>query len=283
MIKRFSFTLLFCQMIGLPYALADTQAEQDQALQNQSVQSQSVQSQESQTEAVQEVEDVIPITMANIEGQKHLYQEGWYIISSSAKAFEYAKKHSVDLSFQAIEKASQRIALRSEQYTSDLNQALDEGQNTHNAVLESGTQRTHSLINKAQKAAQSQRIYSKNKAAEAWQALISGYVYLGKSSQESLNKIKGLPGNYVDKLSQDHQQMWQSVKRFHEKNNPNILAQWDNALEQAETEFEQAYLDSGHKGNSLTGLWRLMTGYVSGAYKGVVKPTLDSSWQVTKY
>ena len=50
---------------------------------------------------------VIPVTMANIKGQKTLYKEGWFVITSSEKALQYAKEHSIDSSAQALQKVKE--------------------------------------------------------------------------------------------------------------------------------------------------------------------------------
>ena len=45
--------------------------------------------------------EVIPITAANLRGHESLYREGWFIVSSTEKAFAYAKEHSIAPSGQA--------------------------------------------------------------------------------------------------------------------------------------------------------------------------------------
>ena len=40
----------------------------------------------------QTVEDVIPLTMGNLRGHKMLYNEGWYIVTSSSKALDFAEE-----------------------------------------------------------------------------------------------------------------------------------------------------------------------------------------------
>ncbi|WP_438466629.1 hypothetical protein [Marinomonas sp. PE14-40] len=231
----------------------------------------------------QNIKDVIPMTVANIEGQKNLYKEGWFIITSSEKAMIYAKEQSIDSSFQAIQKASKTITERSNNYLEDLSQNVSDSKKTSESIYQSGSKLTDTIFDKTNNIARDEWTYSKEKAAEAWQSVISGYVYLRQSSQESLNEIKKLPGNYSDKVYQEHSEMWNNLKTFHKENDPQILVQWDDALESAETEFKNAYLDSGDETNSMSGLWTLLSGYVSGAYKGIVKPAIGSSWQVSKY
>lgn len=256
--RKLSIALLTINTVCLPFAYAEVAEKQN-------------------------IKDVIPMTVANIEGQKNLYKEGWFIITSSEKAMNYAKEQSIDSSFQAIQKASKTITERSNNYLEGLSQNVTDSKKTSESLYQSGSKLTDTIFDKTNNIARDEWTYSKEKAAEAWQSVISGYVYLGQSSQESLNEIKKLPGNYSDKVYQEHSEMWNNLKTFHKENDPQILAQWDDALESAETEFKNAYLDSGDETNSMSGLWTLLSGYVSGAYKGIVKPAIGSSWQVSKY
>ena len=60
----------------------------------------------------QTLEDVIPLTSANLRGHRMLYDEGWYVITSSRKSLEYAKEKSVSSSRVAMQEASRRMAER---------------------------------------------------------------------------------------------------------------------------------------------------------------------------
>src|SRR5262249_36759110 len=62
------------------------------------------------------LEDVIPLTAANIRGHQMLYNEGWFVISSSRNALQYAKAKSVVASGQAIREAQERVVARSVEY-----------------------------------------------------------------------------------------------------------------------------------------------------------------------
>ena len=87
----------------------------------------SVESSQSQT-----LEDVIPLTSANLRGHKMLYDEGWYVITSSKKSLEYAKEKSIRSSSSAIQEASLRMAAHSSGYTSTLGAAnIDNLGNVH--------------------------------------------------------------------------------------------------------------------------------------------------------
>ena len=66
------------------------------------------------------VEDVIPFTMANLRGHKMVYNEGWYIVTSSRKALEFAKDHSLVMSRDAIREAVASSSSRGKDYASNI-------------------------------------------------------------------------------------------------------------------------------------------------------------------
>ena len=62
------------------------------------------------------VQDVIPITMANMRGHKALYDEGWFVVTSSKEAFAFAKENAVVRSGQAIDEAQKHIRRHTKEY-----------------------------------------------------------------------------------------------------------------------------------------------------------------------
>jgi hypothetical protein len=46
--------------------------------------------------------EIIPLTAANLRGHESLYREGWFIVTSTQRAFSYAKEHSIDSSAGAM-------------------------------------------------------------------------------------------------------------------------------------------------------------------------------------
>ena len=43
------------------------------------------------------LDDMLPLTAANLRGHKMLYDEGWFIVTSSRQALTYAKQHPSSL------------------------------------------------------------------------------------------------------------------------------------------------------------------------------------------
>lgn len=229
------------------------------------------------------IEEVIPTTVANLQGHKALYEEGWFIISSSEKALSYAKKHSIDSSAQALSKAQANIVDHSQQYADDIKQSVSSSADTIKEVFEGGNQRSLDIFSATHQLAKKEVEYSKATAVGAWQSLVSGYVYLAERTQESRTGLKNVPGDYVDNVSEDFSQLGSKFQSMYQNSRSDILGQWDNAYSRAAEEFQQGYDESGKKNDSITGLWTLLVGYGKGIYQGLFKPAASTSWQTAKF
>jgi hypothetical protein len=237
------------------------------------------------TEPLQQkaVKDVIPLTIANLKGQQSLYQDGWFIITSSSKALNYAKQHSIDSSSRALKKLKDSVQNRSVEYAQAMKSDVNTAGNTTQKLLKEGTQNTQKIFVGTHASAQFEWQYSQEAAKQAWQSLVTGYVYLGQSTYASIEGLKAVPSGYSDGVRDDFNELFSSYKSLRDASQSNIKSHWDSALSDAETNFKAAYQDSGEASNSLSGLWTLLSGYAMGAYHGLFKPSATSSWQVAKY
>ncbi len=229
------------------------------------------------------VKDVIPLTIANLKGQQSLYQDGWFIITSSSKALNYAKKHSIDSSASALKKVKDSVKNRSLKYGQAMQDDARAAGNTTVKLFSGGTQNSQQILAGTHALAQQEWQYSQEAAKQAWQSLVTGYVYLGQTTKASIDALKSVPAGYSNGVREDFAELFTSYKDLRDASRSNINTHWDSALSDAETDFKAAYNDSGHASNSLSGLWTLLSGYAAGVYHGLFKPGATSSWQVAKY
>jgi len=80
------------------------------------------------------VEDVIPLTMGNLRGHKMVYNEGWYVVTSSRKAFDFAKEHSIIRSGDALAEAVASAAGRGKDYKTNIASDVKGRQRAPNAL-----------------------------------------------------------------------------------------------------------------------------------------------------
>lgn len=234
-------------------------------------------------EDTQSVKEVIPTTIANLQGHKALYEDGWFIISSSEKALSFAKKHSIDSSAQAILKARDNLSQHSADYLDDIKDNVSDSGNTVKDVFVSGTERSQEILVGSHELAKKEWAYSQATATGAWQSLVSGYVYLGQRTQDSRTALMNVPSDYVDNVSDDFSELGSTFNNLYQGSSSKILGQWDNAYSRAVDEFQQGYDESGKKNDAITGLWTLLVGYGKGIYQGLFKPAVDTSWQTAKF
>jgi len=225
--------------------------------------------------------ETIPSTVANINGQKTLYKEGWFIISSTEKAFTYAKEHSVDKSYEAINRLLDSLGDRTDHYQMDLQQDIQASTKTVKDFYQSGTNQTARIFKQTHSMGKTQLEFSADAASKAWNRFSNGYIYLGARTAESRASLASLPGGYAKGISDDFSELVASIKAFNNKSSLDIKKNWVNAFSDAQSEFQQAYVDSGEKSNSASGLWTLLGGYASSLWEGLFKPTVKTTWDLS--
>lgn len=56
-----------------------------------------------------ELKEVIPVTAQNLQGHKHLYNEGWFVVTSSKEALDYVFKQNPENSAQIWNRLKEEI------------------------------------------------------------------------------------------------------------------------------------------------------------------------------
>jgi hypothetical protein len=227
----------------------------------------SVESSQSQT-----LEDVIPLTSANLRGHKMLYDEGWHVITSSKKSLEYAKEKSIRSSGAAIQEASRRMAAHSSEYTSTLGADLQRSLKTGKSLVQSGTERSGDILEGTRSLTKAEWAYATQHFGEAWEGFIYGNLSLGKRTQQDREALLALPGHEFDSLKQDFSNIWDITKTLHENFSGRIQVSWDAAFQQAGQDFRTEYERSGEQPNSLMALGPILQGYLKALYHGGLAP-----------
>jgi len=122
----------------------------------------------------QTLEDVIPLTMGNIRGHKMLYDEGWLIVTSSSRALDFAKEHSIIRSRDALPEAAASAAARSRDYTtniaSDVKGAVEGGKR----VMTTGTEVTRDIFKATDRVGKAELAYASESFRKAGESFIHG-------------------------------------------------------------------------------------------------------------
>lgn len=225
------------------------------------------------TEERMTVEDVIPLTMGNLRGHKMLYNEGWLIVTSSRKALDFAKEHSLTRSRDALAEAAASAAGRGKDYTtniaSDVKGAVEGGKR----VVSTGTELTGDILKATHRAGKAELTYASETFHKAGASFIQGNLSLEKRTAEDRKELAALPGNYFSNLKDDFSNIWELTSTANEKFAGKIEIGWDKAFEKAAAEFKKEYERSGESQNTLTALGPILSGYLKSLYHGIVAPS----------
>lgn len=218
------------------------------------------------------LEDVIPLTSANLRGHKMLYNEGWYVITSSKKALEYAKEKSVPSSRAAITEAARRMKTHSSEYASTVGADVQRSLAAGKSLVESGTARSGDILEGTRSLTKAEWTYATRHFRDAWEEFIQGNLSLATRTQQDRETLLALPGHEFDSLKQDFSNIWDITQALHENFSGRIQVAWDAAFQQASQDFRTEYERSGEQPNTLLALGPILQGYLKALYHGGLAP-----------
>ena len=219
------------------------------------------------------VEDTIPITMANLRGHQSLYNEGWFVISSSKEALKYAKKHGVDNAGKAYSRALASIKKTTKEFGENVVDNVSDGAETTAALFTQGTEQTKDILVGTQDLVNRELDYSKETFLRAWGALIKGNITLAQRTKEDRDALMNMPGNYFKNLKSDYSNLGDIASSITLLGGGKLSTLWEEAFIDAKKSFIASYEESGEADNSFTGLFHIMYGYLKAIYHGIAKPT----------
>lgn len=225
--------------------------------------------------------EIIPITESNLRGQQSLYREGWFVVSSTEKAFSYAKEHSITSSGQAMSSAIADAGSHTEKYGGNLVGAAKGGVQTGADVYESGTNFSKKELAFTAGLVKSEWEYGSENLNLAWERFVKGNMSLTQRTEEDRKALKAVPDNWFKDLKSDFRNLDELTDEATNAISTNIEGRWDEAFEEARSDFNDSYQQSGTRGNALSGLGDIMVGYVKVLYSGLVKPASRTAVQVT--
>jgi len=219
------------------------------------------------------VEDVIPVTMANMRGHEALYDEGWFVITSSEKALSYAKEKSVISSREAVTLAAGSIAQRDDALADELSRHWKLSADIGKQTFQAGTRITRNMFDETSHITALQLDYSKASFEKSWAHLIRGNLHLGRRTQETRAGLAAQPGDYFQNLSDDFSNIYEITAKIQQDASLHIGTTWSNAFGEAAASFNQEYEKSGQSANAIGGLAHIISAYAKGLYQGLFRPT----------
>ncbi len=223
-------------------------------------------------EEKQSVEDIIPYTMGNMRGHKMLYNEGWFLTTSTSRALDYAKERS----FVSSRAALQQVRAGYRKHTADYGEAvkggLQDSVKTGADALKTGTALSGDILDSTHTLAKGEVAYAQDRYKKAAEAFVQGNLAIAARTGEERQELIDLPGNYYKTLKDDFSNIMELTAEARERFSGRIDANWEQAFQKAGSEFRAEYERSGQKHNSLTALGPILYGYLKSFYYGLAAP-----------
>jgi len=216
--------------------------------------------------------EIITITQSNLRGHQSLYREGWFVVSSTEKAFSYAKQHALVSSGQALSQALQDTGKHSSEYGKGLVDSGKEGVQTGAQVFRGGTELSKRGLAMTSSLVKTEWDYGSENMSLAWERFYKGNMTLRQRTAEDRQALAAIPGDWFKHLNSDFSNLNELADSATQSMSTHIEGRWDDAFAEARADFNQSYRQSGTRDNSLFGLGDIMVGYIKVAYSGLFKP-----------
>ncbi len=219
------------------------------------------------------VEDVIPLTAGNMRGHKMLYNEGWYVVTSTDRALEYAKNKSIVSSKIALQRVLSDAGKDSEKYKEAVTADVRDSAKTGKDAVASGTKLSGQILETTHNVAGTELAYARESFRKAMDSVVRGNLSIARRTEEERQELANLPGNYFKTLNNDFSNLLELSAATRQKFAGKIDPQWESAFQKASREFQSEYERSGREHNSLMALGPILYGYLKSFYYGVAAPT----------
>lgn len=213
------------------------------------------------------------MTMNNLKGHKALFDEGYYVITSSRKALDYAYAQSVVNTKQVW---SEILKTRAERNSSQEKNRIEnvkiretKSKNIKNKFIEGGDQ----VLKSSESVSEQLDTKAIASRKEAFEALTLGYIQFGKRTEKDVQELKQIKTSWFSELKNDFQNFGEVYEDVSSKEHTESKGFLKDAFYSANEEIQREYKTSGERSNSLTALTDLSWGYLKGLYYGVFKPS----------
>jgi hypothetical protein len=223
------------------------------------------------------VKKIIPLTVANMKGHKMVYNEGWYIVSSTKGALNYAHRVGLISSGEAIKQAAQSVVKSGKNYGKDVKGDLKKSYNSAVTFLKMGTQGTKAIFAGTHVGAKSTFKLGTAGFSLAWKRFLKGNLSLAKRTKDDRNELDSIPGKFFTNLKEDFSNLFALTLFFNKEISKAISLSWAASFKQAREEFNIEYEKSGKKENAILALVNIFAGYGKALYYAVVKPSVKTA------
>ncbi|MBU1168757.1 MAG: hypothetical protein KKD44_04245 [Proteobacteria bacterium] len=222
------------------------------------------------------LDEALPFTMATIRGHQMLFDEGWFVVSSSKDAWAYAKKKSFMRSGESMKLIAKDIGSRTRELGSDVSEDIKTSYDQSVGILGGGTTLSGVILAGSWELTGAEFDFASDHFQEAYQHFVQGNISIVKRSGRDLIELKSLPGSYFAHLKEDFSNIRDLSSDVNRQVSENIALSWDASFEDAASAFKAEYEQSGTRENTLSALGDILSGYLKAFYEGLAKPGAKS-------
>lgn len=223
------------------------------------------------------LKEIIPMTMGNLRGHKILYNEGWYVVTSSKKALSYAYDQSIKLTGEQLSETVAHQKGRVSELKKSVKENAKSGIKTGMSYYQEGKKSGQNMREDAQDLSRLELETSKELFVKAWDKFTLGYIHLGERTKGDWEELQKLNGGFFSSVKNDFSNLedWLSSQGL--TLSTKAETSWAKSFARGQEEFNKEYINSGKESNSLMALPYLFWGYVKATYYSLVKPTASST------
>lgn len=216
--------------------------------------------------------DVIPLTAGNLRGHRTLYREGWFVVSSSEKAFAYAREHAITASGDALAAALRDAGGRTAALPGRWRDDAVAGVDTARRMFEQGSERSGAILHATGALSAAELRLARQGFERAASRFVRGNLALRQRTADERRQLMALPGRYFEQLQADYSNLGELAAAAGRRFGGAIEVGWSAAFARAREEFRQQYERSGEAANTLQGLGPILYGYLQSIYHGLLAP-----------
>lgn len=218
------------------------------------------------------VADVVPMTAANMRGHKMLYKEGWYVITSTQRSLDYARRTSITASWQALVQVARDVKAGSKQYVKDLGSNYKASWAMAKNIIEGGQMVTNGIFAGTHYLGTLQWHQANATMIRALDTFVKGNLSIAARTAEDRAALAALPGAWYQNLSEDFSNLHTLSQAIKKNISKGIPISWEASFAKASEAFRLEYEESGKRPNSMVALGDILVGYLKAFYHGVAHP-----------
>lgn len=223
------------------------------------------------------VGEVIPVTVSNMKGHQFLYNEGWYVVTSTKKSLDFAYEKMVKESGESMKEMSHdsvhAVTSLGERVKSNAASSIQDSKGFH----KKGSELASDLRAAGNKLSRDQYLRSKEGFKSAWESFALGYIGLASHTKDEWAELKASYSAFGESVKDDFSDLNDWFNSQGATLSTKAESSWGESFAKAKEEFNKEYDESGKARNSVAGLGHIMWGYCKALYYGVMKPSEASA------